>query len=86
MIASDEIYASFRAWVSENTPPGARLEMRDGIHTIEVCCDGRISWTAYHCCYDPGHEGDCYSSGKRVNFEPEQGGPNLAQSNNQREP
>jgi hypothetical protein len=71
-----EVEASFALWVKENTPPGTRLTIRrDGLTEIELCCNGIVTWTALYCGLSPGHEGDCWSQGKNVNFTPEKGGP-----------
>lgn len=76
MKAPDAITESFKAWVEENTPEGARLVIHhDSFPEIEVCCDGHVPYMAHVCALDPGHTGDCWSWHKKVNFKPEQGGP-----------
>ena len=60
----------------EHPRGGGRLVVQnDGFPEIEVCCNGRVHYTALVCALDVGHEGDCWSQHKNVNFNPETGGP-----------
>ncbi len=57
--------------LAEIAPAGAKFSV-DGypvIWIIELSCDGSDKDMGYHCCLEPGHDGKCFSSNKKVWFK-----------------
>ena len=67
-----QLRQSFLKWRAQNTPPGTRIDVQaDGIVSVKLRCPGQVLYMAYWCSLEPGHEGECYSKEKCMEFDPE---------------
>lgn len=65
-------------WLEANTPKGLQVIANQAdVHlgrnrwALKVTCSGRNAIMGYECVLSPGHEGDCYSAIKGVDFKPD---------------
>lgn len=75
--AEKELSDAVRALIKSKTPPGARAvvgyDMADyqTPWPLRFVCNGAVQVSAYECCLEPGHAGQCLCSYKSVYFTPE---------------